>query len=217
MKKTDSQVKQILRVLFTNGHGKSAEIINKYNKSNNLPSFGIMYPQLKILANNFESNNKIALQLLHKNTRDARIMGILLSNINTITINEALKMSEMLSTEELKNIFAHNTLSKFPYLLKLPLTYVNLFNINLTLKAIIQHYRYNSQTASYKNCKEILKLALEDKKTNKTDIKNFIEIVYKNAVSNRTSWITFLNNEANKNKNLYSLIQDAINDFKYLS
>jgi hypothetical protein len=169
---------KILRTLFTNAHGDAAGSIKKY-QGTELPGFGIMYPQIKELSINYEPNNEVALELISKNTREARIMAMILSIPETLTEAQTRQFIKKAVTEELRNLLARHIIAKllkttnYEYL-------TTIFSADLMIKGLVQSYRINKNLPGFKNCILILKDLLSNPIDDSADIFNFIEAIYRN-------------------------------------
>lgn len=169
--------KQILRYLFTNAHGDSADAIKKYQGSN-LPGFGIMYPQLKELAAKYESSNEVALELITKNTREARMIAMILSIPQTLTENQIIQFTKGAVTEELKNLLARHIIA--PLLqTKNYQQLIPVFPKELLLKGLVQSFRIEKKLPDFTDCIEILESIVSNQLENSTDVFNFIEAIYR--------------------------------------
>jgi uncharacterized membrane-anchored protein YjiN (DUF445 family) len=174
---------QILRTLFTNAHGDSADSIKKY-QGTELPSFGIMYPQIKELAANYEPSNEVALELISKNTREARIIAMVLSIPETLTDSQIIQFIEKAVTEELRNLLARHILAPIFHLTN----YEKLNTIlpsDLIIKGLVQSYRIYKSLPDFNHSIKILRNYLTEHTQNSSDILNYIEAIYRKYVDER--------------------------------
>lgn len=206
---------KILRILFTNANGDSAKAIKKY-QGNELPSFGIMYPQLKDLAKKHPQDNAVAELLLDKNTREAKIMAILLCNPLNISENFRQNLTIGATTDELKNIVARHlaapiiksegteNLSKW-----LPKS--------ILIKGVIQNYRlYQSKPDFNESINLIMQAASGNDKVLNQDKKNLAGILYREYPNIRKTLMDNLRKLQMQNNNLKNEIEEWVKDFKYI-
>lgn len=75
-------------------------------------NYGVSIPQLRQLANQYNSNNDLAMYLLNTEIREAKIIGSMLVDFETITSDQLWEISVKANNLELieqfsQNIFAH--------------------------------------------------------------------------------------------------------------
>ncbi|PLX14917.1 MAG: hypothetical protein C0599_17990 [Salinivirgaceae bacterium] len=168
---------QILRYLFTNANGDSADAIKKY-QGNELPGFGIMYPQLKELAAKYEPNNDVAIELITKNTREARMMAMILAIPENLSETQLIQLIEGAVTEELKNLLARHIIAQLLH--SNNYEYLNtLFTTEIFIKGIVQSFRIHKTLPDFNHCILILRNYLKEHTENSIDILNFLEAIYR--------------------------------------
>jgi hypothetical protein len=175
----------ILRYLFSNANGDAADAIKKY-QGNELPGFGIMYPQLKELAAKYEPNNDVAIELITKNTREARMIAMILCMPETLTDSQIKQFIEGAITEELKNLMARHIIA--PLLrTKNYQQLIPVFPKEILLKGLVQSFRIEKKIPDFTDCIEILENIVSNQHENSTDIFNFIEGIYRYHIDKRNN------------------------------
>lgn len=203
---------KILRTIFTNANADAAQAIKNY-QGNQLPSFGIMYPQLKELAKKFKQNNLVAEQLLHKNTREAKIMGILLCMPDELTEVQLKTLIEIAKTEELKNIVARHIIAPIIKINKHEDLWTWLPR-ELMIKGIIQSSRTFNLQPEFDLCIQLI-TNIEDSEILIQDRKNLAEILYRTFPNKRKLLIQSLQETGRKYQEIKPEFEEWINDFKY--
>lgn len=208
---------QILRFLFTNANGDSADAIKKY-QGNTLPNFGIMYPQIKELIAKYEPSNEVAIELITKNTREARIIACILSIPDQLTDQQIKLFYENASTEELKNIFARHILAPLINLKKNNVFQFSKlgFSIEIIIKALIQYFRAHKTLPEYVLCIKLLSDWIQKTPTNLNDGKHFTEVIYQYHKDKRETLKNWLSEKAQSNKIFSEEIFNWKNDLQYL-
>ncbi len=182
---SSEEAKSILRRLFLLANGDAADAIRKY-QGNKLPGFGIMYPELKKFAEQFEPSTELALELIDKNTREARIVGLLLSKPEELNKDELSKIDENCVSEELQNLFARHIVSSIidNYALK---ELENVLSGKILIKAMVQRYRMEKRPGDYDDAIHLLAGQISNTEINITDGQNITEMLYREYPNNRVS------------------------------
>lgn len=204
---------KILRTIFTNANADTAQAIKTYQGSQ-LPSFGIMYPQLKELAKKFKQNNLVAEQLLNKNTREAIIMGILLCMPDELTEVQLKTLIEIAKTEELKNIAARHIIAPAININKHKSLWTWLPQ-EFKIKGIIQSYRIYKCQPDFTPCIGLI-TTIENSEILMQDRKNLAEILYRTFPNKRKLLIQSLQETGQKYQELKSEFEEWITDFRYI-
>lgn len=209
------KVAEILKNLFTNANGDSADVIRKY-QGTQLPSFGIMYPQLKELSLKYERDNDVAEILMDKNTREARILAFLLCEPDKISDLLLTKFEKQAITEELKNLMARHVIA--PLIIGgAPQRISKLLTNTMLVKGTIQAYRIYKTAPDYSTCLSLLTTwVAENKAIRNTDGKSLSEIIYRTCADRRQVFIDELKTMQTHSPILKAELAKWIADFNYL-
>ena len=210
--KSESRI--ILRKLFKNANGDAADAIVKY-QGRELPNFGIMYPDIRKLSEQFSKHNGIAAELIIKNTREARIMAMLLVDIQQLDEQLMKVFIKQSVTAELENHLARHVLAPF-------LKYnswqnlESLVDVPLAVKTAIQFFRMNAELPAFDKSVKLLSVWLNENYQPSMDGTHLAEAIYRCFPDNRADFEAQLYEMQNSHPGAAAQIQNWIDDFQYV-
>ena len=210
--KSESRI--ILRKLFKNANGDAADAIVKY-QGRELPNFGIMYPDIRKLSEQFSKHNGIAAELIIKNTREARIMAMLLVDVPQLDEQLLSVFIKQSVTGELKNHLARHVLAPF-------LKYTSwqklasLVDVSLAVKTAIQYFRMNAELPAFDKSIKLFGTWVKENYQPSMDGAHLAEAIYRCFPSNRADFKAQLFEMQNNHPDAASQIQSWIDDFQYI-
>ncbi len=209
-----AQSRIILKKLFKNANGDAADAIIKY-QGKNLPSFGIMYPEIKALSTQFRKNNTVAAELIKKNTREARIMAMLLVDVEDFDESLVKLFIEQSESEELENHLARHVLTPFLsgkswHELK------PLLGVRLSVKTMIQFFRACNEMPAYEESLRLLKEWIVGQFQPLMDGAHLAEAIYRNYPEQRSHLEQALKHMIIVQPDIKTEVQNWLNDFQYL-
>jgi hypothetical protein len=204
---------KILRIIFTNANGDSASTIRKY-QGTSLPGFGIMLPRLKEIASEYASSNDLCFELIEKNTREARIIAILVSEPLELTSSQIKRIEGNACTEELRNYMARFILA--PIITENGLQKLNnVVSTPLLLKATVQAYRMYNTMPPYSTCCQLLEQHIRKNCRPMADAQHLAEATYFFYKGNSSQFEEWLETIPERNTPLAHTIDQWITDFSY--
>ena len=112
----DITIKQLMKKVAAYQNGDVSRAMKKMGF--NYPiNYGVVIPQLRELANNYEPDHTLAVQLRqHSKIREALILSSMLDEPEKIEINDAIETCSIITNIELAEQFAQNLFAHIPNL-----------------------------------------------------------------------------------------------------
>ncbi len=214
MSESSEKAKKILRKLFLLANGDAADTIKKY-QGTKLPGFGIMYPELKKFAGQFNLSNEVACELIEKNTREARIVALLLFEPEKLNSESIIKIQSKCETNELQNLFARHTIA--PILKRMDILDLQKFiSVNVLIKGIVQRYRITKIPGGFSETLYLLLKQAISADINFTDGQNLVEMLYCEYPEKRKELKADLQKIAPLEPHIQTFIKDWISSFDFI-
>lgn len=211
---TNPTVKEILRTLFKNAHGKAAESIDKY-QGKELPSFGIMYPDIRSLADQYQNDNEIAKALIIKNTREARIIALLEVDVPNADLHLLSLLFDHCQTEELKNQLARHVIAPYARIHGWK-ELMTLLDDRMALKSFIQFFRAYKSLPDYSLVVNRLNSWVTNQLTPEMDAAHLAEAIFRYFTNQRKEFRQELEKLKRENPGYSKAIEEWIKDFQYI-
>ncbi|ALO15424.1 hypothetical protein L21SP5_01782 [Salinivirga cyanobacteriivorans] len=206
--------RKILKKLFKNANGDAADAIVKY-QGRELPNFGIMYPDIKNLSEQYPKHNGIAAELIIKNTREARIIAMLLVDVPKLDEQLLRVFIKQSVTGELKNHLARHVLA--PFLKCNSWQKLSSFvDVQLAVKTFVQYFRMNAELPAFDKSVKLLSLWLNENYQPSMDGPHLAEAIYRCFPAKRADFKAKLFDMQNSHPGAAAQIQNWIDDFQYV-
>ncbi|MFO7865002.1 MAG: hypothetical protein R6U85_13470 [Salinivirgaceae bacterium] len=213
MRDNKTRAAKILRTLYTNANCDSAGAIRKY-QGTSLPGFGIMLPRLIEIAAEFEHSNDLCFELIKKNTREAKIIALLVSLPLDLTASQIKSIEEKASTEELRNYMARFILAPIITAQRIQ-ELQEAVSVSLLSKGIVQAYRKDKTMPPFKVCCNVLKQHIKKSCSPISDAQHLAEAIYAFYTEKADQFKAWLASIPQEQSPLADTINQWIRDFSY--
>lgn len=139
-------VRQIRRLIAASMDGVTAEKLRQ-NGAQYVKNYGVALPRLRQIASQFEPNAPLAEALWQAQGRETAIVALLLTPVQSVSVEQAAQLAQHLSTAELQMVAASHLFAKMDDVEQLVQRFVEQKMLNLAcLTATHAIDRLNDQT-----------------------------------------------------------------------